>query len=661
MSGLGIHKKSRWEFPLYVLLLITGLSLFTLIVFFPLHKTPLFISGFCLVFVAMLGLRHCWPSNWGVWQVLLLAVVARGFLVPLAPNDDLNRYLWEGNCQLHNVNPFTVAPIDPQTQALRDRIWEGVNHKDFTSIYGPVAQLVFKASAFIRYSPLVLKIIIVAFDLGTLLLLLFFLKKRGSRWNEALLYAINPLVLFSYAGEGHMESIMLFMLAAAFLFYQQGFFARMFVFLGAACFVKLTALMFIPLFVRKETLRYLPFAILPALSALPFGLSGMISLLDVTARFAGEFRFNGFLFGLLFPLLSNQVALVACAFVFSGIFLWNIFLTPDPVKAAGSIALGFLLTSPTAHPWYFTILALFTVIYPVRSWIALTGTVGISWLVSFHYWTTGVWKERLSLFLIEYVPPLIIELVGRFVRPEFVSPGYGTVRSVSVIIPVLNEGDRLAECLHSINLPDTVESEILVVDGGSTDNTPAIAQSDSRAKLIRSEKGRGVQIAEGLRHATGDLIIVVHADTRLAPTAITQMHTFCVRYPHICGGSNASKFSVPGVRFAFITALNTFRSRFSGISFGDQVQFFRREALLNAVPRVKLMEDIEISLLLRERGAMWVLPCLAISSARRWEKRAYTGNMITVIALTAIYLVRRRCGLLWGDNSDFYRKYYGKA
>jgi hypothetical protein len=54
-----------------------------------------------------------------------------------------------------------------------------------------------------------LKIVIVAFDLGTLLLLMHFLKKRKSRINEALLYAVNPLVLFSFAGEGHMESIML--------------------------------------------------------------------------------------------------------------------------------------------------------------------------------------------------------------------------------------------------------------------------------------------------------------------------------------------------------------------------------------------------------------------------------------------------------------------
>jgi hypothetical protein len=451
------------------------------------------------------------------------------------------------------------------------------------------------------------------------------------------------------------------MLAGAFLMHQKKSFGRMFIFLGSACFVKLTAFVFLPLFVRKDTLRHVPWVLLPALLAIPFGWSGMMSLFDVTARFAKEFSFNGLLFGILAQLFSNQAALFICTGAFLCIYVWNVFLTPDPVKAGAHIALGFLLTSPTAQPWYFTIIALYLVLYPTRSWIVLTGTIGISWLVIFHYWCTEIWIERFYFFIIEYVPPFVQEIVGRFRKPEFISPGYGIPHSVSVVIPTLNEGNRLRECLASITVPDDMQSEIIVVDGGSTDATCTIAQSDTRVNLVRSEKGRGVQIAEGVRSGSGDVIIIVHADTRLFPDAIMRICQFCARHPHLCGGSVGAKFSTSGFRFAFITFLNNFRSRCTGISFGDQVQFFRRAALKDSLPRVTLMEDIEISMLLKERGIVAVLPCLAESSTRRWEKKKYALNFIIVIALTVSYFFRRRCGLLKGDNSDYYRKYYGKA
>jgi hypothetical protein len=72
------------------------------------------------------------------------------------------------------------------------------------------------------------------------------------------------------------------------------------------------------------------------------------------------------------------------------------------------------------------------------------------------------------------------------------------------------------------------------------------------------------------------------------------------------------------------------------------------------------MEDIEISMLLKERGPVAVLPVLAKSSMRRWQKMGYANNTMVVIALTLSYLFRRRCGVLKGDNSDFYEAYYGR-
>jgi len=608
----------------------------------------------------MLGLRNSWPPNWKLMPIVVLAVVSRCFLLPLDHSDDLNRYLWEGRVQLHAINPYALSPQDPRLAPIRDVVWQGINHKEFTSIYGPLAQLVFRACVSIRYSELFLKIILVLFDLGTLLLLVRILQNRGSRLSEALLYAVNPVVLYAFAAEGHVESIMLCMLAGAMLMHRKKKFALMFVLIGCAASVKLTALIFLPLLIRKETLRYLWFVLLPIVMVIPYGASAG-TLITVTGRFATEFHFNGFLYGILVLFFSCHTALVISTVIFLGIYCAVIFLTPDPIRACGNVALAFLLTSPTAHPWYFTIIAMFAVLYPVRSWIALTGTIGISWLTSFTYWATGIWKEWLIIPILEYAPPFLLEIAARWRRPEYASPGYGCPYSLSIIIPVLNEENQLRDCLESIVLPQDVQAEIIVIDGGSSDATQSIAQADQRVKLVTSDPGRGIQIAEGVKHSTGDLIIIIHADTRLAHNGVARLYEFCKNHPNMCGGSVATRFNAQGFRFALITALNNLRARITGISFGDQVQFFRRQAIQGDMPRVKLMEDIEISMLLKERGELAVLPALARSSTRRWRQKSYVHNMLLVLRLTTTYLVRRRLGTLTGDNSDFYEAYYGKT
>ena len=248
-------KNHIWQLWLFLISLSIGLAAFCAIHFFPINRVPLFYIGFIISFFSMLGLRHYWPSQWNSIHVLLVAIIARSFLLPLDHSDDLNRYMWEGKCQIHGINPYTLPPKDQCTEKFRDCFWQDVNHKEFTTIYGPLAEVIFRVCASVWYSPLFFKIIILLFDLGTLFLLILFLKTRGSRLNEALLYAVNPLVFYSFAAEGHAESIMLCMLAGALLLHQKKKYSWVFALIGCAASVKLTALMFLPLFIRKETLR----------------------------------------------------------------------------------------------------------------------------------------------------------------------------------------------------------------------------------------------------------------------------------------------------------------------------------------------------------------------------------------------------------------------
>lgn len=637
-----------------------GLLLFSLTAVYPSLKIQLFVSGFALSFVGMLLIRHFWPRNWGLLPLMTLAFLARVVLLPLAPSDDLNRYLWEGKIQLHQMSPYEIAPENPQTENLRDSIWQGINHKEYTTIYGPLAQILFKLSAAVWCSPLSMKLLLLTFDICTLLILVSYLRKRESLINDLLLYAINPLVLYSFAAEVHLESVMLCMLAMAMLLYQRRRFGWMFFFMGCAVAVKLTALMFIPLFVRKDTVKYFPFTLLPAVFALPY-LSGIASLLTVTLKFGAEFRFNGCSYGLLSSFLSDHFAILLSSGIFMFAYVWNFFLTPDPVKASGNVAIAFLLTSPTAHPWYFTVIAMFAVLYPARSWIVLSGTVGISWLVSFTYWFAGIWKEHFSFLLFEYVLPLLAELTTRWRWTASEPDKAANSLSTSIVIPVLNEAEQLKECLETIQLPHTVRYEILVVDGGSEDATLTVAHTDDRVRIVSSEKGRGIQISRGIEESTGDVIIILHADSRLETGSVCKILHYCEKHPNIIGGSVASRFDNARFRSGLITILNNFRSRCSGISFGDQVQFFRRKALADNLPRVMLMEDIELSMRLKELGSVTILPSIATSSSRRWKNRSYILNIFTVISLTALYLIKRRFGLLSRDNSEFYEAYYGKT
>jgi GT2 family glycosyltransferase len=180
--------------------------------------------------------------------------------------------------------------------------------------------------------------------------------------------------------------------------------------------------------------------------------------------------------------------------------------------------------------------------------------------------------------------------------------------------------------------------------------------------LLESAPGRGLQVARGLEAATGDVVLVLHADSRLLTGAVERMWEMLERRPDAAGGAFGACFDADRPGFRFIEVLNNFRARSLGIAFGDQAQFFRRAALPGGFPALRLMEDVELSLRLKESGAVLFLPDGVVNSARRWTGRAHGGyfvNSLKVVSLTALYLIRRRLGF-GGDGDGYYRVYYGR-
>lgn len=150
------------------------------------------------------------------WAV---AILLRLIALPLAPGDDLYRYQWEGKIQRAGFNPYFHAPDDPKLEAVRGEFpdWQKINHRDFRAIYPPGAELLFAGLSGISDRPLFYKLLFTGADLGTVAVLLLLLGGT-TRYVNAAWYAWNPLVVYSFAGAAHFDSLMILPMAAGILF-----------------------------------------------------------------------------------------------------------------------------------------------------------------------------------------------------------------------------------------------------------------------------------------------------------------------------------------------------------------------------------------------------------------------------------------------------------
>ena len=188
----------------------------------------------------------------------------------------------------------------------------------------------------------------------------------------------------------------------------------------------------------------------------------------------------------------------------------------------------------------------------------------------------------------------------------------------SIIIPTLNEEENIASCLASTRHAPNVER--IVVDGGSQDRTREIALSCA-AKVLTAFTGRARQMNAGAESAAGDLLLFLHADTRL-PEGFAEAVRNTISQPGVVAG--AFEFCLqptsPGLRF--IERAANWRSRYLQLPYGDQAIFMRSGLFreMGGYRDMPIMEDYEFIRRLKKRGRIITAPVPAITSARRWEK-----------------------------------------
>jgi rSAM/selenodomain-associated transferase 2 len=203
---------------------------------------------------------------------------------------------------------------------------------------------------------------------------------------------------------------------------------------------------------------------------------------------------------------------------------------------------------------------------------------------------------------------------------------------LSVIIPALNEAEHIQAALRALAPLRRGGCEVIVVDGASADDTRELAQPLCD-RVISSTRGRALQMNAGARHATGDALLFLHADTRLPPDGDALVRSALKR--HVWGRFDVEIESGHRLLRVVACAMNL-RSRLSGIATGDQAIFVRRDAFPGFAPIV-LMEDIAFSREMKRRGAPACLRERVQTSGRRWERRGVLRTVVLMWRLRLLY------------------------
>ncbi len=189
--------------------------------------------------------------------------------------------------------------------------------------------------------------------------------------------------------------------------------------------------------------------------------------------------------------------------------------------------------------------------------------------------------------------------------------------TISIIIPTLNEEDVLGKTLA--RLQDRKNCEVIIVDGGSSDTTLALAQK-AGCKTISSDKGRAKQMNLGAAEATGEVLLFLHADT-LLPNDFPGLILEAVNRPNVAAGAFSLAIDSPAKSLATIAFWANLRSRFLHLPYGDQALFSHRTmfSAIGGFPEMEIMEDFLFIKKMKKKGAIIILPEHAITSARRWQ------------------------------------------
>ncbi len=222
----------------------------------------------------------------------------------------------------------------------------------------------------------------------------------------------------------------------------------------------------------------------------------------------------------------------------------------------------------------------------------------------------------------------------------------------SIIIPVLNEGDRINALIEQIhNQGFEFPYEVIVVDGDPPGGTVEAIQSGDVLTII-TEKGRGRQMNAGAAVARGDILIFLHADTMLPDGALKKISRALERQDYV-GGAFDLKIDSDRLFLRYISVRASLRSRLNRIPYGDQAIFMRKKYFdqIGRFKDIPLMEDVEFMRRVKRDGRkIHILPDKVTTSARRWQRDGALYTTVRNQVLVALF----RLGVSPGRLAKYY-------
>lgn len=623
------------------------------------HHPYLFSLLYILSFLFLVGMIKTVPLHWSEkdqWLLIAaLAITTRIAFFAYPASNDVNRYIWEGYILNRGFNPYLIPPDSPLLKPYVIDIWHEISHKNLTACYPPLALLLFRLAAAVSPTIPCFKGLMLAFDLASIWILVLLLRSYGLPPRRLAFYALNPLVLVFVAGEGHLDVMQVFFILLCFYLLRRNREAPAFFSLGCGILTKYFAILVAPLLLNAKNWKNVVCLVgALALFILPFLRTGT-EMFSSLLFFGSRNAYNDSI-AILLRGIFGQYAVLASLVLLASVILVIFLIVQEPLRSS-YLALGCaLLLLGTLNPWYLVLIAPFLSFFPSRAWLYLQMAVVPALYLQYH---TAYFYRSYWITLLEYLPFYGLLLWDTYHdRRMQTERRFDRVSELSAVIPTLNEAESIDACLRVLQNEERI-SEVILADGGSIDETRDIGKSRG-AKIVLAPRGRGSQIKAAVDHCTGDVIMVVHSDCLIVRGAANRVVAALDSRPECIGGALAMEYIESAVGQRFTAWLNNTRSRWTGISFGDQAQFFRKEALplIGGYPDLMLMEDVELSLRLKEVAPVCFISKGIMVSRRRWERIGFLANSWKVLRICFTYLVRRRLKLAGAEGRRFYDLYY---
>lgn len=361
-------------------------------------------------------------------------------------SDDIYRYLWDGLQMLQGNNPYAAAPFDVRpVDDLSALLLTKINHTRLVTIYPPFAQLVFALGAAVSQSLVGFKALVVILDLATCFFIFKLLARMNLPASRAILYAWHPLPILEIAGSGHIDGvgILLFLLATYILLSKPAgnnvkpAFCHRPTFMTAPYVKPLVAGIILAMAVQVKfiPLIYLPVLLMATANPLTLGIGfltatliialpftpGLTNMFTTLSTYLQNWEFSNFAFRLLRNLLSsgNKTRLILSSLFFSYLLFFTVFFRIKSrgcnrqqklmliMKSLYAITFGFLLLTPTLHPWYAIYLVSLLPFIVGPAGFVLSWVVFLSYRVLISYAIQGQWIESDLIAAVIWFSPVV--------------------------------------------------------------------------------------------------------------------------------------------------------------------------------------------------------------------------------------------------------------